>query len=115
MNQLVLAVLAPVLILAGILGFVVPPQRALTSGAPAYNVFHLIFGVLGGVIALTGNDPAIGAFLIGFGLIDLYQAVASKRDLFPKTWFRWRWADDVLHVVVGAALVVVGMIGIITN
>jgi hypothetical protein len=115
MNQLVLAIFAPVLILVGILGFVVPPQRALTSGAPAYNVFHLIFGLVGGVIALTGNDSAIGAFLIGFGLIDLYQAVASRRDLFPKTWFRWRPADDVLHVVVGAALVVVGAIGIITN
>ncbi len=96
------------LILIGILGFVVPPAKALTSGAPAYNIFHLCFGVLSGAITLSGNDAAMHTFLIGFGVIDLDQAIASRQDWFPKKQFRWRPADDVLHVVVGIALVAIG-------
>lgn len=48
MIQTVTEIFAGVLVLVGILGFVVPPAKALTSGAPAYNIFHLCFGVLGG-------------------------------------------------------------------
>jgi len=109
--QTVLAVFAGVLVLVGILGFVLPPTKTLTSGAPAYNIFHLCFGVLGGALALWGNDAAMRTFLIGFGAIDLYQALASKLNWFPKQQFRWRPADDVLHVVVGAALVAIGILG----
>ncbi len=108
--QTVVGIFAGVLILVGILGFVVPPSKALTSGAPAYNIFHLCFGVLGGALALWGNDTAMRTYLIGFGAIDLYQAVASRANWFPKKHFRWRPADDVLHVVVGAALIVVGIL-----
>lgn len=111
MIQTVTAIFAGVLILVGILGFVVPPAKALTSGAPAYNIFHLCFGVLGGAIALWGNDNAIRAFLIGFGVIDLYQFAASRLNWFPKAQFKWKLADDVLHVVVGLALVAVGAFG----
>ena len=111
MVETVLAIFAPVLILVGILGFVIPPSKALTSGAPPYNIFHLCFGFLGGGIALGGNDAAIRAFLIGFGVIDLYQAVASRLNWFPKAQFKWRPADDVLHVVVGLALVAFGAFG----
>jgi hypothetical protein len=100
-----------VLVVVGVLGFVVPPKRALTSGAPAYNVFHLTFGVLGIVIALGGSDAAARAFNIGFGAIDLYQAAASRRGWFPRRWFRWTRVDDVLHVVIGIALVAVGVVG----
>ncbi len=99
------------LILVGILGFVVPPQKALSSGAPAYNIFHLCFGVLGGAIALWGNDASLRAFLIGFGIIDLYQFAASRMNWFPKAQFKWKPADDVLHVVVGIALVAIGILG----
>lgn len=111
MIQTVLAIFAPVLILVGILGFVIPPSKALTSGAPPYNIFHLCFGFLGGGIALGGNETATRAFLIGFGVIDLYQAVASRANWFPRAHFRWRPADDVLHVVVGLALVAFGVFG----
>lgn len=108
--QTAVGVFAGVLLLVGILGFVVPPSKALTSGAPAYNIFHLCFGVLGGALALWGNDASMRTFLIGFGAIDLYQAVASRASWFPKEHFRWRPADDILHVVVGAALVVIGIL-----
>ena len=47
LNYYVLLVFAPILTLAGILGFLIPPKRSLTSGAPAYNMFHIIFGLIG--------------------------------------------------------------------
>ena len=111
MLHTVTAVFAAILVLVGILGFVVPPAKALTSGAPAYNVFHLCFGVLGGAIALSGNDDAMRSFLIGFGAIDLYQFAASRMNWFPKAQFKWKPADDVLHVVVGIALIAIGIAG----
>ena len=111
MIKTVTEVFAGVLILVGILGFVTPPAKALTSGAPAYNIFHLFFGVLGGAIALWCNNGSMRAFLIGFGAIDLYQAIASRKNWFPKAQFKWKPADDMLHVVVGIALVAVGSAG----
>ena len=95
------------LILTGIAGFLIPAKNSVTSGAPAYNVFHLVFGAIG-ILASRLRGTA-RAFNVGFGAIDLYQAVASRRGLFPQAWFRWRTADDALHVVVGAGLVAAGL------
>jgi hypothetical protein len=107
LNYLVLMVFAPVLILVGIAGFLMPME--LSSSAPAYNVFHIFFGVVGLAIVLMKNDPLIRAFNIGFGAIDLYQAAASFLHLFPESYFRWTTGDDILHIVIGAALVWVGI------
>jgi hypothetical protein len=109
MNQLISRIFGPTLIVTGIAGFVVPPKKAMTSGAPAYNVFHLIFGVVG--LLASRRRQTARAFNVGFGTIDLYQAVASRRGLFPQKWFQWKTADDVLHVVIGAALVSVALRG----
>jgi len=104
----VLSVFAPILAAAGILGFVLPDHLSLMSGAAAYNVFHLGFAALGGALALRGSERAVRAFNAGFGAIDLYQLVASALHLFPEEHFRWRAADDVLHLVIGVGLVAVG-------
>lgn len=109
LNYYVLLVFAPLLILTGIAGFLIPANKSLTSGEPAYNIFHIIFGLLGLTIALSGNETYIRGFNIGFGAIDLYQAVASFAHLFPEKHFRWKRADDVLHVVIGLGLVIVGV------
>ena len=111
MNFYVLLVFAPLLILIGILGFVIPPNNGLTSGAPAYNTFHIIFGLIGAIIVYFNNDPCIRAFNIGFGVIDLYQAGASFVHIFPEKYFKWTRGDDILHIVIGAALVIVGVFG----
>ena len=110
LNYYVLIVFAPALITVGVLGFLVPQNKSLTSGAPAYNVFHILFGIAGAVIVYTGHEPCIRAFNIGFGLIDLYQAAASFAHLPPEKHFRWTRVDDVLHIVIGAALVAVGIL-----
>jgi hypothetical protein len=88
------------------LGFIIPREKGLTSGAPAYNVFHIIFGLLG--IGLVYSSSGIHLFNVVFGMIDLYQAVASFLHLFPEKQFKWKRADDILHIVIGLALVLVG-------
>ena len=110
-NRTVLRVFAPTLIVVGLAGFVVPPKKALTSGAPAYNVFHLVFGAVGIACATSRRRGPARAFNLGFGALDLYQAVANRRGWFPKRWFQWKTADDVLHVAIGSGLVVAGICG----
>jgi hypothetical protein len=108
-NYYVTLVFAPLLILTGLAGFIVPENKSLTSGAPAYNVFHIVFGLVGLAAVLSASDTCIRAFNIGFGLIDLYQAAASFLHLFPEKQFKWKRTDDVLHIVIGALLVGVGL------
>ena len=111
LNFYVLVVFAPLLILTGILGFALPADKSLTSGAPAYNIFHIIFGLIGVAAVLSVNGGFIRGFNIVFGLIDLYQAAASFLHLFPESYFKWKRADDLLHIVIGAVLVLAGIFG----
>ena len=111
LNRLVALIFGPLLILIGIAGFLTPPQAGLTSGAAPYNIFHIIFGTIGIIFVLTKNETLIRSFNIGFGLMDLYQVVASFAHLFPEQCFQWKSADDVLHIVIGLALVLIGWSG----
>jgi len=108
LNFFILAIFAPALVLVGILGFIIPSDKSPTSGAVPYNIFHIAFGVIGAVIVMINHPAAIKAFNLGFGLLDIYQAMASYFGLFPKHLFKWTRVDDILHVVIGAALVVIG-------
>lgn len=112
-NFVTLAIFAPVLILAGVAGFLVPAQPSLTSGAAPYNVFHIFFGAIGLVVLWTRKDSLVSFFNFGFGLIDLYQALASYANLLPKQYFLWTWTDDILHILIGLALVFIGGYGIL--
>jgi hypothetical protein len=111
LNFVTLIVFAPLLILVGVAGFVLPAEHSLTSGAPAYNVFHIVFGVIGLVTLRSRNELAISAFNAGFALIDLYQALASYLSVPPKEYFLWTRVDDSLHVVIGLALLGIGTYG----
>jgi len=112
-NFITLAIFAPVLIIAGIAGFVVPPEHSLTSGAPAYNLFHLVFGTIGLLLVWARNERWLSLFNFGFGLIDLYQALASVLHLPPEHYFLWTRVDDILHVLIGLALVIIGSFGLL--
>ncbi len=111
LNYVILMIFAPVLILTGVAGFLLPGDKSLTSGAMPYNIFHLIFGSIGLLIVLTRREGGIIGFNIVFGLIDLYQALASYTHLFPEQYFRWTKADDVLHLILGLMLVGIGCYG----
>ena len=112
LNYITLAIFAPILILAGVAGFLIPAEQSLTSGAPAYNIFHILFGVIGLIILRSRNELGVSLFNIGFGLIDLYQALASYAGLPPKQYFLWTKVDDTLHVMIGLILLVIGTYGI---
>lgn len=101
---------ALLLIGVGVLGFLHRGEQGTTSSAPAYNVFHLAFGTLGLALAIWGDPTAARAFLVGFGLIDLYQALASRLHWFPEALFRWMPTDDLLHVVIGVLLIAAGVL-----
>ena len=111
-NYVTLAIFAPVLVIAGIAGFLVPPEHSLTSGAPAYNIFHLFFGAIGLLLVWARNKLWLSLFNLGFGLIDLYQALASVLHLPPMHYFLWTRVDDILHVLIGLALVIIGGYGL---
>lgn len=112
LNQTTLMIFAPLLILTGIAGFVIPAQYSLMSNAAPYNLFHIIFGAIGLVLLQTKSDFAASSFNLGFGLIDLYQALASTIGLSPIEYFQWTFADDVAHVILGFALVIIGGYGL---
>src|SRR5690242_16780480 len=112
LNQKTLMVLGPLLLLTGIAGFVIPERYSLMSGAAPYNIFHIIFGVLGLWLVMAGSDLWASAFNLVFGLIDLYQALASVTGLAPIQYFHWTYADDVVHVLLGFALVLIGGYGL---
>ena len=112
LNQTTLMILAPLLIITGIAGFVIPAQYSLMSNATSYNLFHIIFVAIGLVLLQTRSDLAASTFNLGFGLIDLYQALASVVGLTPIQYFQWTYADDVVHVILGFALVIIGGYGL---
>jgi hypothetical protein len=113
LNRMTLAIFAPLLMLTGIAGFLIPPAHRLMSGEPAYNLFHLFFGAIGlFLVTATKDDLWASLFNVSFGLIDLYQVVASVFALTPIQYFFWTYADDVAHVVIGFALVIIGSFGL---
>ncbi|MFZ0063048.1 MAG: hypothetical protein WAL47_13540 [Pyrinomonadaceae bacterium] len=111
-NYITLGIFAPLLILVGVAGFLIPPQLSLTSGAPAYNIFHVMFGLLGVFVLWSRKEVLISSFNAGFGLIDLFQAFASYAGLPPKQYFLWTRVDDILHLVIGLALFIIGCFGL---
>ncbi len=110
-NTLVAGVLAPLLVLTGVLGFAVPSHLAWLSGAPAYNLFHIGAGLAGVGLLVRGGVRGAVAFNLAFGLIDLYQAVAAAAGLFPARLFAYQPLDDVLHVGLGLGLACLGTLG----
>ena len=113
LNQITLTILAPLLMLTGIAGFLLPAQYSLMSDATPYNLFHLIFGAIGLFLATaTNNELGASLFNFGFGAIDLYQVLASIVGLSPIQYFHWTYADDVVHVLLGFALVIIGGYGL---
>ena len=112
LNQITLTILAPLLMLAGIAGFVIPSQYNLLSGAAPYNLFHIFFGAIGMMLLSMKNNLLICCFNLVLGLIDLYQVLASVVGLTPKQYFLWTPLDDYLHVLLGFGLVILGYQGL---
>jgi hypothetical protein len=108
-NRLLLAVFAPVLIATGVAGLTLPPGLSPMSSAAPYDVFHVIFGTLGLGIVLGRSARQAVLFNLGFGAVDLYQALAGVLGIFPARLFGLRPADHVVHLALGLLLVGVGV------
>jgi hypothetical protein len=107
LNYFTLLIFAPILILTGISGFILPD--GLMSNSTPYNFFHITFGIIGLTSVLSKKEFIIRGFNIGFGIIDLYQALASFIHWFPENYFQWKTADDILHLIIGGFLVAIGI------
>ncbi len=110
-NVQVLRAFAPLLIVTGVLGFLLPARLSLLSGATPYNVFHLLAGAAGLAVVRRGSAAGAATFNLVFGSIDLYQALAGVTGVFPSRWFALTPADHVVHVLIGVFLVTVGVLG----
>jgi hypothetical protein len=104
-NTILLWILAPIILIAGIGGFFIPYSKAIFSGAPAYNIFHIIAAIIAFACLFSKSVAAVRAFNLIFGLIDLYQAAAGFLLFFPIKQFLYRPADNYIHVVLGLVLV----------
>jgi hypothetical protein len=102
---------APLLMLTGILGFVLPPALSLMSGATPYNVFHLLAGAVGLWLVLRSSVGGAVLFNLIFGGIDLYQALAGLTGWFPAELFGLQPADHAVHVSIGLLLLALGYLG----
>jgi len=111
LNFLILVILAPLLVLAGILGFITPTGLKKISTEPAYNIFHIICGLSAAVVLLSNNDDAVRTYNIVFGLINLYQFAASYAHQFPSQYFKWTRTDNLIHLLIGTFLVTVALLG----
>src|SRR5687767_13507846 len=92
-NLQTLTVFAPLLVLTGIVGFVLPADMSLMSGAAPYNVFHLVAGAVGLLLVALRSTAGASSFNLIFGFIDLYQALAGLTGWFPAEFFELRPAD----------------------
>jgi hypothetical protein len=108
-NLRLLTVFGPLLIVTGVGGLLLPPGLSLMSGAAPYDIFHILFGALGLAIVLARSARWAALFNLGFGAIDLYQALAGAVGFFPAGPFGLRPADHVVHVLFGLLLVTFGV------
>lgn len=103
LNRILAGVMAVILLGAGLIG-----QRIGVSTSTAYDVFHIIFGLIALAAALLQGGRHAWLFNVVFGAIDLYQAIAQLTGWFPAQLFALTSLDTGLHVVIGGVLFVAG-------
>jgi len=99
----------PLLVLTGVAGLLLPARLSLMSNAVPYDAFHIAFGMLGVALVVARSARGAALFNLGFGAIDLYQALAGVTGLFPAGLFHLQPADHVVHVLFGVLLVLFGL------
>ena len=74
-----------------------------------HNIVHLLFGIAG--IALSRTWEGARTFLIGAGFVYLvlfvYGAIFHEEK--GSNWIPVNWADNVLHLALGAGMIVLGL------
>jgi len=125
--QSVALVVGVVFLLVGILGFVPgitsnygdlkfaghgsdAQLLGLFDTSVLHNIVHLLFGVAGIVLSKTWDGAR--TFLVGGGAIYLVLFVygAIFHGEAGSNWIPVNWADNVLHVALGAGMLVLGVV-----
>ena len=74
-----------------------------------HNIVHLLFGIAG--VALSRTWEGARTFLIGGGFVYLvlfvYGAIFHSEK--GSNWIPVNWADNVLHLALGAGMIVLGL------
>jgi len=75
-----------------------------------HNIVHLLYGLAG--IALARTIDGARTFLVGGGLVYLVLFVygAIWHGEAGSNWIPVNWADDILHLALGAGMVIVGIV-----
>lgn len=75
-----------------------------------HNIVHLLFGIAG--IALSKTWDGARTFLVGGGAIYLVLFVygAVFHGEHGSNWIPVNWADNVLHLVLGTGMIVLGVL-----
>jgi hypothetical protein len=108
LNVQVLRAFGPLLTATGFLAYFQPPSPWRMSNAAPYNDFHIAFGVVGTALGFWGTAESCAWFNFLFGLVDLYQLAAGRLKLWPNEHFKYTVMDDVMHLIFGAGLAIVG-------
>src|SRR5213080_2503594 len=74
-----------------------------------HNIVHLLFGIAG--LALARTVDGARTYLVGGGLVYLVLFVfgAIWHGETGSNWIPVNWADNVLHLALGAGMVVIGV------
>jgi hypothetical protein len=107
-------VIGIVFLLVGILGFILNPTEGSLLGIFAvnieHNLIHVLVGVLGIAAALTGwprlYAQALGVVYLLVGILGFVPGLAPDGMLLGLVHINL--ADNLLHLVVGAAAAIVG-------
>ena len=75
-----------------------------------HNIVRLLYGLAG--IALARTIDGARTFLVGGGLVYLVLFVygAIWHGEAESNWIPVNWADDILHLALGAGMVIVGIV-----
>jgi hypothetical protein len=103
-------VFGPLLIAAGLLGFVLPARLNPMSGRPIRNVLRICLGIAGVMIAFPhGSEGWARAFNLLLGALGAAQLFLSRRGGVLKDEFGWTRTDDALNLLVGPGLIALAL------
>jgi hypothetical protein len=109
LNTLSLGLLSVLIMLLGAIGFLVPEYVSVLSTTYAYNLFRVDLGLIGIIMALSGDKRIIRYGNLGMGIIFFYQASASFLELYPIQHFQWTIVDDILNADIGLAMMLISL------
>jgi hypothetical protein len=109
LNTLALGIFSVLTLLLGAMGFLMPEYISLLSTTYAYNLFKVDLGLVGIIMALSGDRKIISLGNLGMGIIFFYQASASFLSLYPIQYFQWTIIDDILNADIGLAMMLISL------